>query len=528
MKIVSLESQDLDASTMTTDVCVVGAGAAGLYLAMRLGEAGYSVIVLEAGSQTAVSSVAAGFCVQFSGDVYGGAVEGRAFGVGGTTALWGGQLIPFAKTDAERTNSAHASAWARILRTTEEHRTAVGPVLGVAAGEFCGVRGQLPEADSASLKAAGFDPCISRWLPFSRRNFRWMARRGGRSGDGVRIVSEAVAADWQLQARAEGCRISWVEAISPSGKRTRVSADRFVVAAGAIESPRILMEINAASQGEMMPEAAALGRYLSDHLSFKVGEVAAGERSRAVAAFAPFFDHGLMRTWRFIKSRPDPAAPRYFAHFLFSTDNPGFNLARAVLRDAQAGRMPRVAPAEMWHGGAGLAQLAWSRVVRSRLFVPAGSPVGVQLDMEQRPDRSNMVKLGQDRDRYGRRIACLQWAIGDQDLRDMESSKQDFLAAWGQPGLGLPAIIAADGADASTKPHDAYHPVGTCRMGDDAEAVVDWDLKVRGATNLHVLSTAVLPSAGTANPTFTLLCLAEMLVGKLELRSGGNRIQSLR
>ena len=40
MKIVSLESQDLDASTMTTDVCVVGAGAAGLYLAMRLGEAG--------------------------------------------------------------------------------------------------------------------------------------------------------------------------------------------------------------------------------------------------------------------------------------------------------------------------------------------------------------------------------------------------------------------------------------------------------------------------------------------------------
>lgn len=514
MEVASLDSHGSDTSTMAADVCVVGAGAAGLYLAMRLGEAGYSVVVLEAGPQTAISSVEAGFCVQFSGDIYRGAIDGRAFGVGGTTALWGGQLIPFAKTDAERVNLVHAGAWARILRATEDHGAAVGTALGVAADESCDARGQLPEATNTSLNAAGFDPCTSRWLPFSRRNFRWMARQGSRRG--VRIVPDAVAADWQLQPRAEGCRISVVEAISPSGKRTRVSADRFVVAAGAIESPRILMEINAASQGEMMPEAAALGSHLSDHLSFKIGEVAAGARERTVATFAPFFHHGLMRTWRFIKSRPDPSALRYFAHFLFPMDNPGFDLARAVLRDVQAGRMPRVATSEMWHGGAGLAQLAWSRVVRSRLFVPAGSPVGLQLDMEQRPDRSNMVTLGQERDRYGRRIACLQWAIGDQDLRDMERSKRDFLAAWGRPGLALPAIIPADGADVSTKPHDAYHPVGTCRMGDDAEAVVDWDLKVRGATNLHVLSTAVLPSVGTANPTFTLLCLAEMLVGKLE------------
>ena len=62
------------------------------------------------------------------------------------------------------------------------------------------------------------------------------------------------------------------------------------------------------------------------------------------------------------------------------------------------------------------------------------------------------------------------------------------------------------------KPHDAYHPVGVCRMGTDSEAVVDQNLKVWGIENMWVVSTAVLPSAGTANPTFTMLCLAEALV----------------
>jgi choline dehydrogenase-like flavoprotein len=45
--------------------------------------------------------------------------------------------------------------------------------------------------------------------------------------------------------------------------------------------------------------------------------------------------------------------------------------------------------------------------------------------------------------------------------------------------------------------------------------VVTRDLLVRGTTNLHVLSTGVFPSAGTANPTFSLLCFGEALATRL-------------
>ena len=66
-------------------------------------------------------------------------------------------------------------------------------------------------------------------------------------------------------------------------------------------------------------------------------------------------------------------------------------------------------------------------------------------------------------------------------------------------------------------PHDAYHPVGTLRFGQDREAVVDKNLKVWGLNNLWAVSTGVLPSAGSANPTFTMLCLADKLVDELLL-----------
>ena len=52
-------------------------------------------------------------------------------------------------------------------------------------------------------------------------------------------------------------------------------------------------------------------------------------------------------------------------------------------------------------------------------------------------------------------------------------------------------------------------------MGKEKESVVDENLKVYGTKNLWVVSTGVLPSAGTANPTFTMLCLADRLVEQI-------------
>lgn len=53
------------------------------------------------------------------------------------------------------------------------------------------------------------------------------------------------------------------------------------------------------------------------------------------------------------------------------------------------------------------------------------------------------------------------------------------------------------------------HPVGTCRMGTDAEAVVDTELRVRGLAGLRVIDGSVIPSIPSANTNATVYAIAE-------------------
>jgi choline dehydrogenase-like flavoprotein len=67
-----------------------------------------------------------------------------------------------------------------------------------------------------------------------------------------------------------------------------------------------------------------------------------------------------------------------------------------------------------------------------------------------------------------------------------------------------------------------HHPVGTCRMGTDADAVVDPWLRVRGLTGLRVADASVIPSIPSANTNATVYAIAEraaeLLTSQLEPR----------
>jgi choline dehydrogenase len=54
-----------------------------------------------------------------------------------------------------------------------------------------------------------------------------------------------------------------------------------------------------------------------------------------------------------------------------------------------------------------------------------------------------------------------------------------------------------------------WHPVGTCRIGTDAAAVVDPELRVRGIDGLRVADASVMPSIPGANINATVLAIAE-------------------
>lgn len=505
MTVLDLAQTESATVPVQTDVCIVGAGAAGLYLASRLAASGLAVVVLEAGGPVCLEAEALDFLPDFAASIYPGATTGRAFGLGGSTARWGGVLVPHSRCDL-RAEAADAAVWQHLVSTVESHSPAVLRHLGLSkGGDFWGFPAKHLGKTAQALESAGLAVQTSQLMPMTRRHYGYLLKGLKRPPT---IYLHAVCNRWLSDGAG---RISEVGAAASNGKTLSVQAKAFVIAAGAIESTRILLELEQMEGNPVDNQADALGRYLSDHLSCPIATMETRDMDLAANLFGMRFSGPSLRPFRFMEASPPPLAPRGFAHFIFEMDNPAYQVAKETLAALQGRRLPKLSLGQMTAGAAGLTAFAYRRFLQSRLHIPKGTEARWQLDIEQVPNPNNRITLSAERDQYGRPKARLDWRVSKLDLTNIQQTADRMLQAWPGRSAGLPGLKPLLVLGTAPSPYDAYHPTGTCRMG----TVVDFDLKVQGADNLTVLSTAVLPSAGSANPTFSMLCLGEALAGRL-------------
>ncbi len=340
---------------VTTDVCIVGAGTAGLYLAHRLRSSGLDVVVLEAGSLVARSPMERDQqCVQ-RGIPYRGAESGRSFGLGGTSVLWGGQLL--ALTDADVAPRPHCGfpGWPVTNQDILGYVPSVLSDLGLA--------GQAPgevEAD-ASLIARyyaelssfepGFNLRLSAWLPFARRNFahafRGMVERDRRVA--VWLNAHVVALD---ACEGEGgWKVRSIEARTEGGRRVSVGARIFVLAAGALETTRLLLNYDETTSGSISQAGAPLGRHFADHLSVTCGQFQCHDWTRFNQGVAPVFTRGIMRTPRLeVDGTTQAALGLSPLHVRHPWSHRVRHRAKRVTPPARRAAFARPLPYQAWHG----------------------------------------------------------------------------------------------------------------------------------------------------------------------------------
>jgi len=497
----------------SADCIVVGAGTVGCTLASQMLKLGHRVLLIEAGGLHATKDASAADQLVQAGRVYKGAIEGRAFGVGGTSSLWGGQMLEMTEYDFQERLNGQIPAWPIQHSELLPFYRSVARWLGISEG---------------GLNNMSYRPILSRgrwverfssWISHARRNVgNSLIREFERNVDILVItnaaVSELIHADLSMSRMISGVKIKLRDS------DVAIRASFTVICCGALESTRLLLKLFS------LPEFArykspVLGKYFADHLSVRFARLTFQPRNHKQINLSVMsrFDCGVMRTLRFEltpRLQQDLSVSNTYAHFLMvSSPGSGFDLIRKFLRRMQGTKEPlQLGFKALWSGFSDVAGVIFWRYVHKRLYLSPSSELYLQIDVEQLAGQESCLRLAND----GK--LEINWKVSEQDVSSVETVGDLFLKDLANSELGALLKVTKvfdrtqDGVD---NIYDVYHPTGCLRMGGSPHnSVVDRDLKVWNLAGLYVNSTAVFPSAGAANPGMTHFALTFRLAEHLD------------
>lgn len=505
-----LSKVDRARQTVRADVIVIGAGIAGLMLAARLRRQGCHVIVLESGGEDQAGDRHPLNEVVQGGQVYRGAEEGRFRCLGGTSTRWGGAMLPFPRDDLAAHRQGWDVEWPVSIDELAPRFGELEQIFGLPNGGF-----ELDEPIGNRAAENGFRMRSAKWPNFRMRNVAHVLR-ADIADPGIDLWLNATVTAFRLD---EGGRLAAVTASGPSGCELTAEAPVFAIAAGAIESTRLLLLLNWQHDNRIFVSDGVLGRYFYDHLSAPAATFSNIDRDALVTAFGLRFDERGMRDCRIEPTaslRAEFALPGAFAHIAaVSNDDEGFTALRSIYRAFQRSGYPdmrHVAPLARNLGW--LVRAAWWRFVNGRLLPPPGASFELALVTEQMPHPDNRITLAPERkDAHGAPLAKIDWQIREPDLEAFRLLQSALLDYWRESGLHKLATPLRTPLEIwRGRMHQGggiYHPGGSSRMGTSrTRAVVDADLKTFDVGNLYVVSTSTFPSGGSANPSFMLMAFA--------------------
>lgn len=298
---------------------------------------------------------------------------------------------------------------------------------------------------------------------------------------GARVVDSAVVTKLIV---GEDRRLTGLTFKRPDGSEGSVTGRRFVLAAHAIETPKLLL----ASRDERNPNGVAnssdqVGRNLMDH--YQKGFI--GLTAKPVWPYRGPVETAGFRDFRDHDRRGEYAAV-------------GCGLTNEGFRRAVGPLVTAAALAERGLRGAALDKAIADRI--SREFLIGGSA-------EILPDPDNRIRPDFDqRDAAGQPRPRIAFKVSDYTLRGLAVTQARLRPV--VEALGCTEVMEIGPATVTS------NIAGTARMGlDPRAAVVDKDLRAHDHPNLYIAGSAVFPTTGANPPTLTIAALALRLANHL-------------
>jgi choline dehydrogenase-like flavoprotein len=489
--------------TIETDVCIIGAGAAGITLAREFRGQPFQVCVLESGGLERDEETQSLYRGEIVGLPYPPLTAARLRFFGGTTNHWGGWCQPLDEIDFESRDWIPHSGWpfrkSHLVPFYERAQCIVqlGPfAYGAEAWETEGAP-QLPFKGGRVM---------TKMVQFSApTRFGQVYRDEIAHAQNIRTYLNANLVE--IETSKEARTVTRLRVACLQGSKFWVSAKLFILATGGIENARLLLLSNRVQRSGLGNQNDLVGRFFMDHAGLNAGTVLLSDPNISPALYVHRV-RGLHRS-----SNP-PGGQSVMGELMLSPE---------VMRAEKVANFSAVLEStsrlEAAKGDGFLSSLYnVIKNVNRRVFK---SPLRLRNIIEPIPNPDSRVSLTAERDRFGQNRVQLDWRLSPSDKRTIRRSQEIIGMELGRAGLGR-LMVGLDSGDTSwlsSLEQGLGHHMGTTRMHvDPKKGVVDQNCQVHEISNLFIAGSSVFPTYGYAPPTLTIVALALRLADHVKSR----------
>lgn len=513
MPLIDFSLKDTEAEFARPEFLIVGAGAAGIFLASKLARMGRRVLLIESGHFVETDDRQELNRIEETGKLQGDSIWNRKRVLGGTTTAWGGQSLPFNPLDFERRDWVGSASWPLRYSELAPHYAHANAFMRVDPWNY--------SSDLESrlhLPNPGFNPELidfhfSKWAP--QPNFFKLQRR---------ILEEKVTVLYNAHLvrihQFDDQRVRAVEIEGFMGRKTTIGADTILLATGGIEACRTLLLAERQAPGRMGNHSGWLGRAFMDHPTIRVGTIETPPSERRLQRT---FSTQWRGRWKY-SVRIHAAESWQRKHRMLNTAG-GFMFMHACSEDDWFEMFKKQIRHPTFRSAAALWKLrrdvcaGMGALLGSRFVYRPRAVVSLGLTTEQEPCSGSYVTLSKDNDRFDLPKARLHWHISSKTWQTKRAFSAIMKAEIERLGFGRVTLIdpiVSGSKDFESLLTDTNHHMGGTRMSARAEdGVVDENMRVWGVPNLYVCSASVFPTSSHSNPTLTLLALCSRLVERL-------------
>lgn len=505
-----IDARNLENNTVIEgDICIVGAGAAGISIALDWMNTPYKVILLEGGGFEYDEKVQELYAGKTTGQKYFPLKSSRLHYFGGTTGHWAGMCAPLDDLDFKKRDWVPDSGWPINKNDLDPFYAKANETLKLGPNnyEFDYWHKELPNLNPFPLDEKVI---WNKMWQFSQARFGHLYKETIIKARNIHLYTYANAVD--IQTEDDYSKVNEVIVKNYAGKTHKVKAKHFIMACGTIQNARLLLASNSQVPQGLGNYNDLVGRYFMEHL-----EIASAElwMSKPFPTDLYSWEYGVTKASAELAITEEIQTKEKILNGTVSLLPLSVGKYQKPRMETWQDDDPRKSAENMFKN--------WGEAAEKAKGEKGNIERAFQLNtrIEQAPNRNSRITIGSEKDELGVPRANLHWELTALDKRSVRKIFHILGQQVGIAGLGrikLMEFLRDENDDTFPEStNGGWHHMGTARMSDDPKkGVVNANCQVHGISNLFIAGAACYATSGAPNPTLSLTALTLRLSNYLK------------